>query len=322
MKCKLCNRNEADQTGSHITSAFLLTSQIGKRGSERGFLITTDPNQDYSKNKEADDIKEDNIFCRDCEKRLSFIENYYSAEIIHKIEEEKYKPNFEKNKTKHGIYLKCKRIEPIAFHLLIYSNIWRASISKQPIYSHFQLSNDVETELQFILDLFLPNTVDHKIQIDLDKWIKIVRDCKSYFRVFPYMVLKAEKLENKEQTYEFFDNLTHNPNHIILNEYVILSFFGKVEWIDDFFELKNEVDIDDVLNDNTEICKIGILTNDRFLQIIELIRNLVVEQRLRKLEKICILELAIHGVPINQQNVSRLMNIKVNQIKIENDLKD
>lgn len=317
MKCKLCNRNEADQTGSHITSAFLLTSQIGKRDNERGFLITTDPTQDYSKNKKAEDIKENNIFCRDCEKRLSFIENYYSTEITQKIEKENFKPNFEEIKTKNGYYLKCKRIEPIAFHLLIYSNIWRASISTQLIYNHFKLSNDVESELQFLLDLFLPNTIDHKIQIGLNEWIKSVRDCKDFFTVFPYVIFKAENLENKEQTYEFFDNITHNPNHIILNEFVILSFFGKTEWSDDFFQLKDEVEMTDLINNGTETCKIGILPNDRFLKIIELIKNLAVEERLRKLEKICVLELAIHGIPINQENVKKLMNIKVNQLKID-----
>lgn len=317
MKCKLCNRNEADQTGSHITSAFLLTSQIGKRDNERGFLLTTDPAQDYSKNKKADDLKEDNIFCRDCEKRLSFIENYYSTEITQKIEKENFKPNFDEVKTKNGYYLRCKRIEPIAFHLLIYSNVWRASISTQPIYNHFKLSTETESELQFLLDLFLPNTIDHKIQIDLNKWTKSVKDCKDFFKVFPYMILKAEKLNNKEQTYEFFDNLTHNPNHIILNEYVILSFFGMTEWVDDFFQLKDEIEMTDLLNVDTEACKIGILSNERFLRIIEMIRNLAVEERLRKLEKICILELGIHGIPINQENVKKLMNLKVNQIKLD-----
>lgn len=316
MKCKLCTKNDADQSGSHITSAFLLTSQIGKRDNERGFLLTTDPTQDYSENKKADDIKEDNIFCRDCEKRLSFIENYYSTEITQKIEKENFKPNFEKVKTKNVHYFNCKRIDPIAFHLLIYSNIWRASISTQPIYNHFKLSEKNESELQFLLDLFLPNTLDHKIQIDLNNWIKSVRDCKNYFTVFPYMILKAENLDNKEQTYEFFDNLTHNPNHIILNEYIILSFFEKREWTDDFFQLKDEISMKDLINDNTEFCKIGILTNDRFLRIIEMIRNLAVEERLRKLEKNCVLELAIHGIPINQENVKKLMNIKVNQIKM------
>lgn len=311
MNCKLCNINEADQTGSHVTSAFLLTSQIGKRDFERGFLLTTDPTQDYTENKKADDIKEDNIFCRDCEKRLSFIENYYSTEITQKIENPNFKPNFETIKSKNSYYLQCKRIDPIAFHLLIYSNIWRASISTQPIYNHFKLSSVIESELQFLLDLFLPNTVDHKINIGLNNWVKDVRNCKDFFTVFPYIILKAENLENKDQTYEFFDNITHNPNHIILNEYIILSFFGKTEWVDDFFQLRDEIEITDLINDNTEICKVGVLPNDRFLKIIEMIRNLAVEDRLRKLEKVCVLELAIHGIPINQENVKKLMDIKV-----------
>ena len=90
MKCKLCKNRVADQTGSHITSAFLLSSQIGKRGEERGCLITTNPEQDYSKNKGDKGIKEDNIFCRDCEKRLGVIKSLYAIEITQKIEEKQF----------------------------------------------------------------------------------------------------------------------------------------------------------------------------------------------------------------------------------------
>jgi hypothetical protein len=89
------------------------------------------------------------------------------------------------------------------------------------------------------------------------------------------------------------------------------------EWVDDFFQLKDEIEMTDLLNVDTETCKIGILSNERFLRIIEMIRNLAVEERLRKLEKICILELGIHGIPINQENVKKLMNLKVNQIKLD-----
>lgn len=87
MTCRLCRKKQADQTGSHITSAFLLTSQIGKRGEERGFLITINPNQDYSQNQGDKGIKEDYIFCRDCEKRLGIIESISATEITQKMEE-------------------------------------------------------------------------------------------------------------------------------------------------------------------------------------------------------------------------------------------
>lgn len=318
MVCNLCKRNESNQTGSHITSAFLLTSQIGKRGEERGFLITTDPNQDYSENKGAEGIKENFIFCRDCEKRLSFIENIYSTEITQKIENKKFKQNFEEVKTKHGVLLICKRIEPIIFHLLVYSNIWRASISTKPIYNNFKLSSDTEEQLRFLLDLFLPETTNHKIEVDTNKWLKTVRECKDFFHLYPYIILKAEKLYNKELTYEFLYNVTHFPNHIILNEYVILSFFNQVEWREDFFEIKNEIEFSDLLNNSIDEIKIGILSNERYLRIIELIKSLAVEQRLRRLEKLCIMELTMHGLPINQDTVKKLMKQKVNEIQVSN----
>ena len=54
-KCKLCLKKEANQLGSHITSAFLLSSQIGKRGEEKGFTISTDPNQNYGQDVGAED---------------------------------------------------------------------------------------------------------------------------------------------------------------------------------------------------------------------------------------------------------------------------
>lgn len=85
-KCKLCLKKEANQLGSHITSAFLLSSQIGKRGEEKGFTISTDPNQNYGQDVGAEDIKEDYILCSDCEKRLSRIESIYSSAITQKIE--------------------------------------------------------------------------------------------------------------------------------------------------------------------------------------------------------------------------------------------
>ena len=59
--CKLCQKVEATQTGSHITSSFFVKSQIGSRGNEVAFILTTDPNQDYTENVGAAPILEDNI---------------------------------------------------------------------------------------------------------------------------------------------------------------------------------------------------------------------------------------------------------------------
>lgn len=138
-KCRLCLINDADQTGSHITSAFLVASQIGKRGEEQSHVITTNPKQDYSENTGDQEIKEDYIFCRDCEKRISFIENIYSSEVTNKIENDRFVENFPMTQIENNKYISCIRINPIAFHLMIYSYIWRASISTNRIYQNLEL---------------------------------------------------------------------------------------------------------------------------------------------------------------------------------------
>jgi hypothetical protein len=83
MICNLCKKKEEVQTGSHITSAFLLTSQIGNINEERSFLITTNLYQDYSQKQGDVGLKEEFLFCRACENSLGLIEGIYASEITH-----------------------------------------------------------------------------------------------------------------------------------------------------------------------------------------------------------------------------------------------
>lgn len=268
--CQLCKHNKANKTNSHIVPAFWMKSQIGERGKEKAYLITEDPTQIYTENVGAEGLAEDFILCSDCETRLGYVESYFSTEIIQKIEDVKFAANFEKQASKHGDLLKCIRVNPIAFHLLIYSIIWRAAISNQPVYSHFTLPENVLEDLRFTLDLFLPNTVNHKIEIKQDKWLKTIENYQSLFSFFPYILLKADSLPDKTETYTWVDNVSNSPNHIILNEYIILPFFQFMEWKkeDDYFELRNELKLNDLLNNHYEEMKIGIISNEKYNHII------------------------------------------------------
>lgn len=280
MYCKLCNKNEANQSGSHITSAFLLTSQIGSRGSERNYIITGDSNQNYLINRKDEIIKEDFIFCRDCEKRLSFLENYYCCELSQKIEKSKFNSNFLITSKKNSQLIVCKKISPIAFFLFIYSIIWRASISSAEIYKNFKLTSEIESDIQFFLDLFLPNIVNHKITIELSKWLKIAKGCEGYFKIYPFILLKVDNITDKTGTYQFFDNVSKNPYHIIINEYIILPFFDKDVWVDDFFNLKNEIDFNEIVNNDLNLCKIGIISKEKYLEILNMLNQLIINERL------------------------------------------
>lgn len=314
IKCKLCLTNDSDQTGSHITSAFLLASQIGKRGEEISHVLTTNPDQDYSENTGDKELKEDNLFCRDCEKRISFIENIFSSEITNKIEDEKFAANFPITSIGEIGYSSCIRISPIAFHLFIYSILWRASISSNQIYQNLNLGEVIEEDLRFTIDLFLPNTVDHKIIQKTDAWVIMVENCQYLFNYFPYYILKAEKLEEKSRTYEFFDNLSSDPYQIIINEYIILPFFERMTYGDDFLQVKRFTVIS-AINNIYESAKVIILFNEDYLEVIKMLQTLAVKQRIQKIEEECIFELIDRGEQIiDPVKLKQMIVDRVNKI--------
>lgn len=307
MKCKLCKLNEADQTGSHIISAFLLSSQIGKRGEEKSFLITTDPGNNYFENRKDKDIKEDFILCRDCEKKLSFIENIFCAEITNKIEIEKYNQNFTKSNTQKRYFLECKKVNPIVFYLLIYSVIWRASISTQIIYEHFKIDNDSLEDLRFFMDLFLPTLINHEFPQNQKQWESMVENCQDIFVYFPFHLVKAENLAEKTGTYQFFDNLSKSPYHIMIGEYIIFPFFHDLEFSDDFFEMKNEIDLDNAINNKYESGKITVVDNCKFEMTVGKIQNLTLEKLVFELRKYYIGKLLSQGLTIDEMTINKLV---------------
>ncbi|MGY3795826.1 hypothetical protein [Aquimarina sp. 433] len=308
--CQLCKKNEANQTGSHLTSCFIVASQIGKRDEEKGHNLTADPNQDYSENRKADDIKEDYILCSGCEKRLSYIESYFSQEITNKIEESKFSENFPITETEDepkSKYYTCIRTSPIAFHLLIYSIIWRASISNKPIFKGFKTPEKAEEKLREILDSFLPEYRDHKISTKLKHWLKEIDNNSEHFQLFPYVILKSdeevvdiEKMSKEELTewekrktknllyFNFEDN---DPFQIILNEFIILAFFEKSEYDfskQDLFELSDKYNLNAQLNSELESPKIGIIDHLDWSNINQKLINIVKDQRIRNIRRECI----------------------------------
>lgn len=144
----------------------------------------------------------------------------------------------------------------------------------------------------------------------------MVEACKDLFDSVPLAIVKAEKIENKNNTFEFFDETSKNPYHMIINEYVIYLFNHPLEWYDDFFELKDEFVLNDIINDMPDKAIITITSNQRFIQIIEKIRDLAVKQRLKETEEQCIKELISKGIPITPDVVKQMVVKKVNEVTI------
>ncbi len=329
-RCLLCERKEANQTGSHLTSCFIVASQFGKRGEEKTYEITADPNQDYFENKEASGIKEDYILCAGCEQRLSFVESYFSQELTNKIGESRYSENFPITEIKDNHsskFFSCANINPIAFHLLIYSIIWRASISNNPMFSGFKLESNVEENLRFILDLYLPEYKDHNIVPKLKQWLKDLDNVPDFFTPYPYVILRTEeedidvsrltekeleeweKRKTKNLLYFAFED--NHPYHIILNEFIILAFFngGKIDYTkQDYFELGDKYDLEGQMNKTISSPKIGILKHEDWTRINQKIIDAVANQRINRIRRECAKSMLTQGKIPNKTEIDDCVN--------------
>ena len=64
-KCAICLTRDANQTGSHMLSAFMIESTVGKRGEELCYIIDEEPDFDYLENTGAAPVVEDYISVQD-----------------------------------------------------------------------------------------------------------------------------------------------------------------------------------------------------------------------------------------------------------------
>ena len=336
--CRLCKISKANQTGSHITSCFIVASVIGKRDEEKGFHFNSDPQNDYSDNRKANELKEDYILCLGCEKRLSFLESYFSQEFTNKVDREEFSQNFpitvleDKYKTK---YIECLNVNPIAFHLLIYSIIWRASISSKESFKDFILPDHAAETIRQILDVFLPEYVNHTIDTKLKTWLREIIAVQDLFYLYPYSILKSEdeivdistmtKEEKKEWELRKTKNFIHfnfhekHPYHIILNEYIILIFVDNEE-IDfetnDFFELSDKCDLTKSLNHEIMHPKIGVISHDHWVNVREKIFDIVKQQLIDNWRRLCIKEFINKGRIPTKFDIEQCVANKIRKISI------
>ena len=244
-KCKLCQSNQADQLNSHITSCFMVASMIGERDLENGYIIGTD-SEDHTKNVGADPIKEDFIFCRGCESRLSYLEGYFAKEFTAKVDSITHVGNFEVFKSPCE-YLLPSQVNSVAFHLLISSVIWRAHLSTKSLFKNFTIPSEASEHIRLTLDTVLPEYDNYRVKGKYKDWIKGLIAMKEEVSFYPYVLFRAD-LESTDRTENliFFDDREKNPYHFIINEFIGMIYFDNVTITDpvSFFRLKEKYDID------------------------------------------------------------------------------
>ena len=152
--CKLCLKREADKPNSHIIPKFLAkrlfestkprySIQIDRKGRNR---------------KIQDTPKENFILCKDCEKRLEYMETLISKEIFSINKYNNQKDRFKLVEYGNNKILECLNINPIAFKIFVFSLVWRASITSLPEFESFKLDDKTESDLRKLLNERLKNS--------------------------------------------------------------------------------------------------------------------------------------------------------------------
>lgn len=219
--CRLCLKQPANQTGSHIIPFFILRmidDEDGskKRGKDLGFKMGSTFDTSYFgrsvlpekldevygdlNDEEIEELSDspwiiDNIFCSDCEKRFSVIENEY-AKTLDKYDEGK-------------LYTSTRGDISFLFWLSV---MWRVSITKQA----YQLKQKHENLLRRLLDKYL---VDHIEDIDLN--IESDPEC----REISYRILRCP--EYPDPMSGIFHPMHFQPYCALIGEYVIFLYLKR-----------------------------------------------------------------------------------------------
>lgn len=218
-KCRLCNLNEADKTGSHIVPHFLLKrieNIKGKKGRhfELGFLISeTGVTPYYGRSVLPEKLEEifgdisdeditkvqhplvvDNIFCSNCEKRFETIETEYAKTL----------PVKGSGNYNSGI------ISSLGI-LLWGSVLWRMSINGK---SGVILSEEQNEHLRNILDTFLKNDF-RNIDFESFKGSELIKSVS-------YRLLRYVDRDEDENTLLLFHPDMNNPLCLFIDEFILI----------------------------------------------------------------------------------------------------
>jgi hypothetical protein len=281
-KCKLCLEREANQTGSHILTSWLIIPVFSEGGSIRDYEIIFPPSsiatgrppfigrnvlpetikaaigRDMTEielklqNENQHPFTQDDVFCNICEKRFSVIEQEYS--LIHK------------NKIKNNQTSQIFNIDGLTCRLFFLIQIWRTSIVKM---KGFSLNKDFEKKLRNLLNDIL----------DLDKSVLFDNLTAKAMGInqFPFYLIRLDP--NIDFKFTDLNKYISRPYFAFLGEYAII-LYEKQKHLNSRPSLYG---IDKLLKDNwlninkTEL-QIGYINATDFLPVKEAYKKFVVNE--------------------------------------------
>ncbi|MBN1969875.1 MAG: hypothetical protein JW870_10950 [Candidatus Delongbacteria bacterium] len=235
MKCRICNINEANQTGAHIFPAWMISSSFDEKSRNRDneiiynispfsynipfFGRSVSPDKvkgELGRELSDEEIKNqtnilvvNNLWCRDCEKKIKVAEDYFLSNIENQTED------FSKEEE-----IKIKKFGNVNTQLLrlfFYSLIIRAHIARL---GGVILNKKAETKIIRYFNKYLKLTLDETLNA-----LANFPD-KSQILSFPIRCIKTEKMENSTRAGVYIHHKYNKPYCFIINRY-IMQFYCK-----------------------------------------------------------------------------------------------
>ena len=230
--CLLCQKNPADQKNSHIIPKFFNKGLFDGSKHPHAYLI-----KEKYKRKVQDTIKEDHLFCSECEDKFNTLETYISLRL-RKVGDNRYLNDFRILKIENFKYYESLTIRSEIFQLFWYSVVWRGSISNS--LSSFKLDVDDENELRKILI--------QNIQIKQSDFIDHL-DSSTLHLKYPFVLIRPQKFLRPPQSLMAASNVSNCEYWVNLVDYLLI-FYKSTASVDKFRAK--------IVNVNVESPKIGI----------------------------------------------------------------
>ena len=235
MKCNICNINEANKPGAHIFPAWMIASTFDEKAHTRDYeiiyalqpfnskipffgnsVLPEKINENIGRILEDHEIKNqtnpfvvDNLWCIDCEKRFSIVEEYFLSCVDRKI-------NDFSNINDVGI-IELELCNKYLIRLFIYSLIFRADLTN---FMGFNLNKKTKLRLKKFLNQY--------IKSDLKSTLESIENSekKDQLLKYPIRCIKSEQKSGVTSNFVYVHNKYDKPYCFIINRYII-QFYGK-----------------------------------------------------------------------------------------------
>lgn len=271
MRCLLCNKNEATQTGAHIFPAWMIASAFDIKSRTRdheiiyamygfdsgipyfGNSVQNEKIVDQIGRALTDDeiarqknyLTVDNLWCRQCEKKITIIEEYFLENVDRKLTDFSNCNNSEIIELPHA--------NKYIIRLFIYSLLLRAHLSK---FMGFRLNHRALKKIKYYLNHYVQESIKETVDF-IDASYR-----KDQLLKYPIRVFKAEQEKNHEG-WIFINRKDYKPYTLIINEY-FLQFYGRGNQAnfrpESFFGISSIItQMDDIKNYKEEVFKIALI---------------------------------------------------------------